>query len=182
MKKAKIGARLRILALLFMVLLTLVMALAVYAQGQGDDRSDEDGGIGGLGLADPPPPGFSVLYTFSGAADTQNSTNTSATSVHCTNAGTANVQVIVEISDFDNSPTISGTLTLVPNRTATFGSHGTALYIEDVTLTATADNIDQGSGRVSINPSSAKVICTGQVLDPLNNPPEFVINLDLFKP
>ena len=170
------------LVLSVLLLLTLVMALAVYAQGQGDDRNEEDGGIGGLGLADPPPPGFSVLYTFSGAADTQNSTNTSATSVHCTNAGTANVQIMVQISDFDNVPTISGTLTIGSNQTATFSSHATIFYTEDVFLTATTDDINQGSGRVLINPSSAKVICAGQVLDPLNNPPEYVINLDLFRP
>ena len=170
------------LVLSILLLMTLVMALAVYAQGQGDDRSEEEGGIGGLGLADPPPPGFSVLYTFSGAADTKNTTNTAATSVHCTNAGTASVQVMVQISDFDNTPTIAGTFTIASNRSATFSSHPTIFYLDDVTLSATGDDIDQGSGRVLINPSSAKVICTAQVLDPVNNPPEYVINLDLFKP
>ena len=166
-----------------LLLLTLVMTLAVYAQGQGDDRSEEEGDIGGLGLADPPPPGFSVLYTFSGAADSQNSTpDTAVTSVHCTNAGTSSVQVMVQISDFDNVPTIAGTFTIASNRSATFSSHPTIFYLDDVTLSATGDDIDQGSGRVLINPSSAKVICTAQVLDPVNNPPEYVINLDLFKP
>ena len=45
-----------------------------YRAGSGDDR-EEEGGIGGLGLADPPPEGFTVLYTFTGARDTQVGTN-----------------------------------------------------------------------------------------------------------
>ncbi|NTU65223.1 MAG: hypothetical protein HGB05_17935, partial [Chloroflexi bacterium] len=154
------------LILSILLLLALGLVMVAYAQGPGDDR-EEEGGIGGLGLADPPPEGFTVLYTFTGARDTQaGGTNSGATSIHCTNAGAANVQVRVEISDFDNAPTISGTLTIPPSGTRTYSSQATNLYAEDFTM-STTDNIDQGSGRVLANSSSAKIICTAQVLDPV---------------
>ena len=101
--------------------------------------------------------------------------------IHCTNAGAAPVQVRVEISDFDNAPTISGTLTIPSSGTRTYSSQATNFYAEDFTM-STTDNIDQGSGRIMTNSGPAKVICTAQVLDPVGNPPEYVINLDLFKP
>ena len=58
------------LILSILLLLALGLVMVAYAQGPGDDR-EEEGGIGGLGLADPPPDGFTVLYTFTGAKDTQ---------------------------------------------------------------------------------------------------------------
>jgi hypothetical protein len=167
------------LILSILLLLALGLVMVAYAQGPGDDR-EEEGGIGGLGLADPPPEGFTVLYTFTGARDTQaGGTNSGATAVHCTNAGAANVQVRVEISDFDNTPTISGTLTIPPSATRTYSSQATNLYAEDFTM-STTDNIDQGSGRVMANSSSAKIICTAQVLDPVGNPPTYAVKLTLY--
>jgi hypothetical protein len=47
---------------------------------------------------------------------------------------------------------------------------------------STSDSINQGSGRVLADSSSAKIICTAQVLDPANDPPEYMVNLDLFRP
>ena len=172
-----------ILSTLLLLLPVVVLTLAANAQGPGDPREGEGGtGRGGHGLSDPPPPGFTVLYMFTGARDTQaGGTNSAATSVHCTNAGAANVQVRVEISDFDNAPTISGTLTIPPNGTRTYSSQATNLYAEDFTM-STTDNIDQGSGRILANSSSARIICTAQVLDPVGNPPAYVVNLDLFRP
>ena len=161
----------------------LALALVVYAQGPQGDEGEEPGGIGGLGLADPPPAGFTVLYMFTGAKDTQNATpNTAATSVHCTNYGSSSVQVRVEISDKDNVPTDSATFTLAPNATETVSSQLTELYFEDALLSTTVDDINQGSGRILADSSSAKIICTAQVLDPINNPPQYLINLDLFTP
>jgi len=167
------------LILSILLLLALGLVMVAYAQGPGDNR-EEAGGIGGLGLADPPPDGFTVLYTFTGARDTQaGGTNSGATAVHCTNAGAANVQVRVEISDFDNTPTISGTLTIPPSGTRTYSSQATNFYVEDFTM-STTDNIDQGSGRVMANSSSAKIICTAQVLDPVGNPPSYAVKLTLY--
>lgn len=128
------------------------------------------------------PPGFSAIYVFSGARDDSGSGGTkSGTSVHCTNLGGATVNVYVELADYDYTPVYTGTFSLAPNNTVTISSRSTAVYDEDITLDTTADDIDQGFGRISID-SNQPVICTAQVLDPTNNPPNFIVNLDMFTP
>ncbi|NTU64258.1 MAG: hypothetical protein HGB05_12875 [Chloroflexi bacterium] len=171
------------LILSMLLLLALGLVMVAYAQGPDGGREPEAGGIDGEGLADPPPEGFTVLYTFTGARDTQgNVPNSGATAVLCTNAGAANVQVRVEISDWDNAPTISGTLSIPPSGTRTYTSQNTNLYDEDFTMIypTPTDNINQGSGRVLANSSSANVICTAQVLDPVGNPPTYAVKLTLY--
>jgi hypothetical protein len=165
------------------LVLVIVLAMAVYAQGPQGDEGEEPGGVSGLGLSDPPPAGFTVLYMFTGAKDTQSlGANTAATSIHCTNYGSISTTVRVEISDKDNAPTASASLTLNTSQTGTFSSQNTAIYFEDAPPMNFSDDVNQGSGRILINNSTAKIICTAQVLDPVNNPPEYLINLDLFKP
>ena len=168
------------LALSFLLLLILTLAIAPYTSGEPGDVRNEPGGVGALGVSDPPPPGYFVRYMFTGARD--NLGTSAATSVHCTNFGSSSVTVMVEISDFDNNPTVSGSISISPSFTRTFSTANTAVYAEDVTLTNPGtDEIDQGSGRIMVNDSTAKIICTAQVLDPVNNPPEFIVNLDLFR-
>jgi hypothetical protein len=173
MKNVKIAAG---LAALF---LALAMAMAVYAQGPGDERPDEGGNVGGLGLADPPPAGFNVLYTFTGVRNDTTPPVTAATSIHCTNHDSNPVSVRVEVFNFNNTATMTGNFTLTPSRTATFSSQFTALYFDDTVL-APASAIDQGSGRVLVNGSSVKIICTAQVLDPTNDPPNYGVKLTLY--
>ena len=105
----------------------------------------------------------------------------SGTSVHCTNLGGAPVNLHVEFADFDYTPVYTGTFSLAANRTATISSRNTAVYAEDVVIDTTADTINQGFGRVSVD-SGQPVICTAQVLDPTNDPPNFIVNLDIFNP
>ncbi len=125
-------------------------------------------------------PVITVLYMFTGAKDSQaGGTNSAATAIHCTNAGAASVKVWVQISDFDNTPTISGTLTIPPSGTRTYSSQATNFYAEDFTM-STTDNIDQGSGRVMAEGSSSNIICTAQVLDPVGNPPNYAVKLTLY--
>jgi hypothetical protein len=166
-----------ILSVLFIFI--LAMAMAVYAQEpQGEVRGSEEGGISDLGLADPPPAGFTVLYLFSGARDNTSSA-TAATSVHCTNYSSTSVQVRIQIFNFSGSNTMNGSFTLSASRSATFSTQLTALYFDDVVLTP-ATTIDQGSGRILVNNSAAKIICTAQVLDPTNNPPSYGVKLNLY--
>lgn len=167
------------LVLSLVLLLALAMAMAVYAQGPGDERPDEDGDVGGLGLADPPPAGFNVLYTFTGVRSNITPPTTAATSIHCTNHDSTPVPVRVEVFNFNNTVTMTGNFTLTPSRTATFSSQPTALYFDDAVL-APASAIDQGSGRVLVNGSSTKIICTAQVLDPTNDPPNYGVKLTLY--
>ena len=167
--------------LAFAIGLTLFAIAGVSAQG-GDDRRGEESaqGVGGAGLADPPPSGMSVLYTFTGA---RYKLNEAATSVHCTNYGTESATVRVEIYDWNNNPNAtfsSGQRSIPRNRTATFSTGDTALYSEDVVMSqTTSEEIDQGSGRVMSNERT--LICTAQVLDPAHAQPWFMINLDLYR-
>ena len=128
--------------------------------------------------------GLSTLYRFSGVSDDgeQGSTNRrKATSVHCTNIGSTDTQVEVQVFQYNGTDVFTGTVTMPPNRTFTFSTQNTAIYFEDIVLGGVpgTDAIYQGSGRVlSSNPG---VICTAQVLDPLNVPPVFVSNIELFR-
>ena len=136
--------------------------------------------VGGAGLADPPPSGMSVLYTFTGA---RYKAGVAATSVHCTNYGTESATVRVEIYDWDNDPyaTFSGQYSIPRNRTATFSTGDTALYSEDVVMSqTTSEEINQGSGRVMSNKRT--LICTAQVLDPAHAQPWFAVKLALYYP
>ena len=176
MKSVRMASGLIVLVLA--LLLTLVLALAVYAQEPAGDETEEAGGISGQA-----PPGYTVLYMFTGAADNSIGADTIATSVHCTNYGDSTVTVRVEILDKDTDPVISGTTSIGSNRTMTFSSQYTTVYVDDVLLIPLgSDMIDQGFGRIMADSSSAQLICTAQTLDPTNAPPEFIINLDLFRP
>ena len=170
-------------------LLVMSLALVVYAQEPGD-RKDEgrSRAIGSQELADPIPNGFYLFYTFSGARDNRFNTeeeNSAATAVHCTNLSTDPIRVRVELSDFDNAPTIAGTLTITPGWTSTFSSQNTGLYSEDCIMFFPVDEtkndygINQGSGRIMVDSVSADVICTAQIIDPQNNPPNYVAKLAL---
>ena len=179
MKKVKLVV---ILALSLALLLALVLVMGGQAQGPGGDEKNEEGGVGGLGLADPPPAGYTVLYMFTGARDdyAELDPDTAATAVHCTNYGSSGVNVLVEISDYDNTPTISGTIWIPPSGSVTFCSQDAPVYAVDVVMWSTSDSINQGSGRVLADSSSAKIICTAQVIDPANDPPEYGAKLALY--
>jgi hypothetical protein len=124
------------------------------------------------------------LYRFSGATDDgqQGSANRKeATSVLCTNIDDSNnVQVEVQIIQWNGTDIYTGTVDMPPNQSFTFSTQNTTIYFDDVLLGGSpgTDAIFQGSGRIlSSNPN---VICTVEVLDPLNYPPLFMDKLTLF--
>jgi hypothetical protein len=167
------------LALCLILGLVLVLAMVTYAQGpEGDDPGtgevESQDEISGQGLSDPPPSGWEVLYMFTGAVDNANAT----TVIHCTNFGSVNAEVKVEIFNYYDTSTTSATISIRSDETKTFSTRSTAIYEEDAVLPSIAP-IDQGSGRV-LSPES-DIICTAQVLDPTNNPPEYMVNLQMFK-
>jgi hypothetical protein len=163
--------------------LTLSAAMGVYAQGGGDRQGEGDSqGVGGEGLTDPPPAGMSVLYTFTGARHETIAGSRVATVVHCTNYGTQDASVRVEIYEYNDlaDRTFSGEDVVDSNHTATFSTQDTLIYDEDVIMTQPiGNNINQGSGRVMSDLRT--VICTAQVVDPAHNLPYFMINLDLYR-
>lgn len=160
----------------------LIMGYVLSAQAQTglSDRQPEPNNSGlpaGRGPADPPPAGYTVYYLFSGAVTTPQV----ATTVHCTNAGSSIIDVMVELADFDNLPVYTGTAAMGSNTTFTFSTANTGLYSDDVIIDTAGDVLNQGSGRVMANSPTAKLLCTAQTLD-VANPPTYVVNLELFTP
>jgi hypothetical protein len=127
---------------------------------------------------------LSVLYMFSGVTDDGEQGSASrreATSIHCTNISLESIQTEVQVYQWSGTDVYTGTVNMPPNRTFTFSTQNTTIYFDDVLLGGSpgADAIFQGSGRVLT--SQPGVICTAQVLDPLNYPPAFVSALELFR-
>jgi hypothetical protein len=124
-----------------------------------------------------------LRYLFSGVADDGQqggSNRKAATSVHCTNLSLANNQVEVRVYQWNGTTVFTGTVNIPPNRTYTFSTQPTAIYFDDVTIGGFpgTTTIFQGSGRILAQ--SGDLICTVQVLDPLNMPPTFVTKLTLY--
>lgn len=175
-----------------------------YAEGQGGEAAGARIGEGsteeriegeagktgraqgeGLDLKRPSQDGLTLLYRFSGVTDDgqQGSTNRKeATSIHCTSIEPlANNQVEVMLYQWNGTDVFTGTVNMTPNRTFTFSTQNTTIYFEDVILGGIpgTDAISQGSGQIWSE--TDQVICTAEVLDPLNNPPEFATSLELFQ-
>ena len=171
-------------SLLLSLILTLALIGVVAAQIPGGEREPDSPHAPARspnGLADPPMAGFTPVYIFTGAADNTNAaTKSMATVVHCTNYGITSTIVLLELSDFDNIPTITGTVNISPNETRTFASQHVPYYGLDRTFNV-VDDINQGAGRISVN-GPTTIICAAEVVDPNHNPPDFAINLTLYKP
>ena len=126
---------------------------------------------------------LSTLYRFNGVTDDgeQGSVNRKeATSIHCTNiSSSTNAQLEVQLFQWNGIDVYSGTATIPPSRSFTFSTQNTTTYFEDVLIGGSPGTpaIFQGSGRILS--SQPDVICTAQVLDPLNYPPIFMEKLPL---
>jgi hypothetical protein len=166
------------------LLLALGLTFVVETNAQeptAEPREEEPSGeIDGLGLKDPPPTGFSVLYMFTGVAnDNTPPNNNRATVVHCTNFGSTATTLGIEFflstgGGTPNSPYIN---TLAANQTRTYSTQST-FFGGEVPLDSGV--IEQGSGRVLFKEHS-NVICTAQVLQPGNDiTPTFMVKLPLF--
>ncbi|MEW5957249.1 MAG: hypothetical protein AB1801_05975 [Chloroflexota bacterium] len=173
------------LILAFTLGLILTLAIA-YAQGAVKETGEEEGGgeLSGLGLVDPPPAGYSVLYMFTGVANDSTDNDQIATAVHCTNFGSTSTSVIVQLftSGSGGPPTVfaSPADDLAPNETGTYSSQGT-IFTE---IPIGAGAIEQGSGRVLA--TTPALICTAQLLNPSPiSPaitPTFISELEMYKP
>lgn len=199
----------RVLAILGAICVVLSLSLVsatpdLYAQGPGgeDRRRDESppaagndaeelkaresassDETAGLGLVDPTPPGFQMLYMFSGARHRTTVGQQVATVVHCSNYGLEAAAVRVEVFDWNNaaSSTFSGEMNVLRNRTRTFSTANAQVYDVDVVMTQpVADPINQGSGRVLSDKDT--IICTAQVIDPAHAWPYFAVKLALHYP
>lgn len=176
--------KLSITLILGLTLGLILMLAIVNAQGGSREGGEEEaeGNISGLGVADPPPSGYSVLYMFTGVANDTTDNDQIATAVHCTNYGSNAVTVTVELftSGSSGSPAVfaSPPDSLSPNETGTYSSQGT-IFTE---IPIGAGTIEQGSGRVLATAST--LICTAQLLNPSPiSPaitPTFMVRLPMF--
>jgi len=124
-----------------------------------------------------------LQYRFSGVSDDgeQGSANRKeATSIHCTNTSAADNEVEVQVYQWNGTDVFTGTVTMPPNRTFTFSTQNTTIYFDDVILGGVpgTDPVFQGSGQILSE--SADIICSAQVLDPLNYPPIFATKLTMY--
>lgn len=126
-----------------------------------------------------------VRYRFSGVTDDGEQGSASrreATSILCTNTGSEDNRVYVEVYQWNGTDVFTGTVNFPPLRSFTFSTQNTTIYFDDVILGGTpgTDAIFQGYGVVlSEKPS---IVCTAEVLDPLGYPPVFLSAVELFKP
>lgn len=139
----------------------------------------------GYALKELVPAGLSILYMFSGITDDGEQGSASrreASSIHCTNIGTTNTQVEVQVFQWNGTDVFTGTVNMPPLRTYTYSTQNTTIYFDDVILGGSPGTppIFQGSGRVLA--SHPDVICAAQVLDPLNYPPSFMSGLPIYGP
>jgi hypothetical protein len=161
-----------VLTLLAVVALTATWG--VYAQGEGDGPREAE--VGDFGLQDPPPPGYSVLYTFTGVANNTTAGKRIATTVVCTNYGSSTVNVRVEMFSYGGSVTWFKATNVPPGASRTFSSQSTNIFFDDENLVT--GTIDQGSGRVLA--TGRTVICTVLLVDPDSDQPSFMARLALY--
>lgn len=159
----------RFAVLLTFLAFTLLIASPALA-GLTDAPGDRTGS-GGLNLV-----GFAVKYNFTGV--TNEPAAGEATVIHCTNVGSAPEVVAVQMFSYDGDNVWEGQTTIGVGVTITFSSQPTTIYFDDVNLAA--DSIFQGSGRVLAGSNKAKILCTGQVLDPVAATPAYMADLPLF--
>jgi hypothetical protein len=172
MKRTKWTA---VLVVFVVAALALTATWAVYAQGEGDGPREAE--VGGAGLDDAPPPGYSVLYMFTGVANSTVAGTRIGTTVMCTNYGIAPEDVRVEMFSFGGGNTWFRVATVEPGETQTFSSQSTHIFFDDYVLTT--GTINQGSGRVLA--TGHTVICTALLVDPDSDQPSFMTQLDMYK-
>ncbi len=127
---------------------------------------------------------LSEVYRFSGISDDgeQGSANRKeATSIHCTNTSTTNNQVEVQVYQWNGTEVFTGTVNMPPNRTFTFSTQNTTIYFDDVLLGGSPGTLAIYQGTGVVLAESPQVVCSVQVLDPLNYPPVFAVGLEIYK-
>jgi hypothetical protein len=160
--------------LLLVCWLALSLAVAAYAQGEGDGPRDEE--IGSFGLDDPPPAGYSVLYTFTGATNYTTAGKRIATVVMCTNYGSSPLNIRVEMFSYGGAGMWFKARDVNPSTSPTFSSQDTNIFFDDEVLAT--GTLNQGSGRVLA--TGSRVICTALLVDPDSDQPSFMAGLALY--
>jgi len=115
------------------------------------------------------------VYHFAGALNS--STKGIGTAIQCTNLNeTDSIFIEVQLYDFNATLVDTASIEVTPLRTVTFESTQIMFYIADVGMFA--DNIEQGYGRILAE--NGNIVCTVQILDAINNPPTWFLNIPIY--
>ncbi len=107
--------------------------------------------------------------------------NKVATVVHCTNIGSVDATVCIEVRDFDGfiGCTLDG-VSVDASDTRTMATQDTVIYFEDA-VCAAPPTTEQGSVWIHVDPTQGRdIICSVQIVDKTSQPPAFATTLDLF--
>jgi len=115
---------------------------------------------------------------FTGVANDYTAPDYIATVVFCTNFGSSDVDVEVQMFDVNAAPPYTATRTIQPSWTRAFASLATVIYSEDEIVVGN-NLIYRGSGRVVATGSD--VICTAQLVDPNSALPSFISALEMYR-
>jgi hypothetical protein len=153
-------------------------------EGKSEGEAGSAGHASGENLEIKGPAGMTLLFRFSGVSDDGEQGSASrreATSIHCTNIDSGNNQIEVQVWQWNGTDVFTGTVNMPPNRTFTFSTQNTTIYFDDVLLGGSpgTDPIFQGSGQIW--GESSNIVCSAQVLDPLNYPPIFATGLEMYQ-
>ncbi len=128
------------------------------------------------GVEDSAPNGFKVLYLFTGVRSVLGNDGSAATSIHCTSIADEPTMVRVQWFDGGASVLTDNQLLIGAGASVTFSSRATEFYADNAAAGLT---ILMGSARV-LSDGSTKIMCTGQVLDPIGDPPSYIVPLPGF--
>jgi len=107
-------------------------------------------------------------------------TRKEASSVLCTNFGTANSEIEVQVINWNGTELYCGDVVSSPSSSYTFSTQNTTIYFDDVILGGSPGTLPIFQGSILIWSDSGQVRCTAQTLDPLGYPPVFVATLELY--
>ena len=128
------------------------------------------------GLDDPPPDGLKVLYMFTGVRSVLGDAGSAATSIHCTSFAAGQTQLRVNWFNTNGVLQADHVLFVSSGDTVTFSTRATEFYADNAGAHL---SLLSGSARILTN-GSTNVVCTGQVLDPIGDPPSYIVALPGF--
>lgn len=175
MKIRNIKIKRHIFMIVIVFVLLTIAGYSVIAQGSDNDNSEriENSLNQYIPLSDETKATMIPVYHFAGVLNS----STEGTAIQCTNLDETN-STIIEVQLYQYNATIvdTGTIIVAPLRTVTFESTPIDFYIADVAMNA--DPIEQGYGRILAE--HGNIVCTVQILDAINNPPTWFLNIPIY--
>ena len=109
--------------------------------------------------------GQNLVYVFTGVTNDTTAEDETATVVHCTNLGLADVDVTVELYLSNGDFGASNTQTLNPGETETWESQQVPSVSQAINIALADDIFAGGSGRILASDKKSQLLCTAQSID-----------------